>query len=245
MLLRRTETQIGAVVTAGAGQKPTRLLISAPTILPPDISHRLCVMTLCWCSRPALGLFVFYSVSPSFRRVCSSMAMSKTAAKSFVFPKSIERSRKPEAPCSSRYTNISPGPLRKVVGTGAGGAGLVLEFMSRMATAGRAPAHPVTVAYACDSPALLRFVTAELLARKLLLISAPPVGAGIRVVTGLLEPSSFSQPGPPYSPSSWSSSSSSSSYLGEEDGKARRKQRRRQRQILGRLDLQVRARIAW
>lgn len=123
------------------------------------------------------------------------------------------------------------------MGTGAGGAGLVLEFLAHaavVAAEGKVPVWPVTVVYACDSPALLRFVTNELLARKAIM-RAP----GVRIVTGLS--------------SSSSSSCRCSVEAYEEEDHAQRLQQRQQAgccsrrvyaserpHILGRLSLQVR-----
>ena len=68
----------------------------------------------------------------------------------------------------------------QVVATGAG-AGLVIEFLAFAAAAEKVPVRAVTVCYSCDSPPLLRFVTSELLARRV---------SGIRIVTALFEPGS-------------------------------------------------------
>lgn len=101
----------------------------------------------------------------------------------------------------------------QVVGTGAGGAGLVLAFMAHAAAteAADGEAAPVgrqqwpapaaaTVAYACDSPALLRLVTNELLARKAShdrrrgTGGTRAAGAKVSVVTALFPASSSPSP---------------------------------------------------
>lgn len=116
----------------------------------------------------------------------------------------------------------------------------MLEFLAHAAAlgaAGKVPARPVTIAYACDSPALLRFVTNELLARKAIM-KVP----GVRIVTGLS--------------SSSSSSCRCSAEAYEEENQAQPPQQKQQQQqtgccsrrrysserpfILGRLPLQVR-----
>lgn len=68
----------------------------------------------------------------------------------------------------------------QVVAVGAG-AGFVLEFLAFVASAKKVPVRDITVCYCSDDPLLLRFVTSELLARKV---------TGIRVVTALVGTSS-------------------------------------------------------
>lgn len=63
-----------------------------------------------------------------------------------------------------------------MVAVGAG-AGFVLEFLAFVASTEKVPVRGVTVCYSSDNPLLLRFVTSELLARKV---------TGIRVVTALV-----------------------------------------------------------
>eukprot|EP00903_Cladosiphon_okamuranus_P018840 g17328.t1 len=124
--------------------------------------------------------------------------------RSHVWSEDMETGARPTAPVAMTKAILSRGPSSAalsglaafpdtppllVVGTGAGGAGLVIEFLAHVAavlsaSASRKLALPpatVTVAYSCDSPALLRLVTTELLARKRA-IGAP---SGIRIVTGL------------------------------------------------------------
>ena len=117
--------------------------------------------------------------------LCSKQHLSPPKKKNTeqeVLPHLHRQPLSPSPPNPPPLTPDTPPPLSlaflKAIATGVG-AGLLLDFMALVAAKASDPIQPMTVCYASGSVPLLRFVTKELMGRKI---------QGVRVITELVSP---------------------------------------------------------